>query len=252
MHMLRVFARVAQRASFAAAAEDLHMSRASVSKYVAAIEDRLGARLLDRTTRSVSLTEAGRVYLERCLECLQAYDDSEAAIGGLTAEPKGRLRVAAPFDFNRHLPALITQFMGESIAMALVAFLLAVGLLFELLPVFNDLTGKHLTVSDLNGSFLLGLSTLPFLYNVWLTNRKGTKVEEDDPWGYGRSLEWATSCPPPRHNFAGLPRIRSECPAFDLHHRDPERRGMEHQLLERQPSLGNHQQPHRGSRRSCP
>ena len=40
----------------------------------------------------------------------------------------------------------------------------------------------------------------------------------DDPWGYGRSLEWATSCPPPRHNFLELPRIRSESPAFDLHY----------------------------------
>ncbi|MBL1289324.1 cytochrome ubiquinol oxidase subunit I, partial [Streptomyces sp. For3] len=39
-----------------------------------------------------------------------------------------------------------------------------------------------------------------------------------DPWGYGRSLEWATSCPPPRHNFLTLPRIRSESPAFDLHY----------------------------------
>ncbi|MGW3668005.1 cytochrome ubiquinol oxidase subunit I, partial [Streptomyces sp. NPDC005141] len=44
------------------------------------------------------------------------------------------------------------------------------------------------------------------------------KIEVDDPWGYGRSLEWATSCPPPRHNFLVLPRIRSESPAFDLHH----------------------------------
>jgi cytochrome c oxidase subunit 1 len=43
-------------------------------------------------------------------------------------------------------------------------------------------------------------------------------VEVDDPWGWGRSLEWATSCPPPRHNFDRLPRIRSESPAFDLHH----------------------------------
>ncbi|MFD1312768.1 cytochrome ubiquinol oxidase subunit I, partial [Streptomyces kaempferi] len=48
----------------------------------------------------------------------------------------------------------------------------------------------------------------------------GKKVEVDDPWGYGRSLEWATSCPPPRHNFHTLPRIRSESPAFDLHHPD--------------------------------
>jgi cytochrome c oxidase subunit 1 len=68
------------------------------------------------------------------------------------------------------------------------------------------------------GSFLLGLSLLPFLYNVWKTAKYAPKAEVDDPWGYGRSLEWATSSPPPRHNFLVLPRIRSESPAFDLHH----------------------------------
>ncbi|MEU9923870.1 cytochrome c oxidase subunit I [Streptomyces griseoluteus] len=72
------------------------------------------------------------------------------------------------------------------------------------------------TVSSI-GAFLLGLSTLPFLYNVWKTAKFGKRVEVDDPWGWGRSLEWATSCPPPRHNFVTLPRIRSESPAFDLH-----------------------------------
>ena len=68
------------------------------------------------------------------------------------------------------------------------------------------------------GAFLLGASTLPFLYNVWKTWRTAPLVETDDPWGYGCSLEWATSCPPPRHNFESIPRIRSERPAFDLHH----------------------------------
>jgi cytochrome c oxidase subunit 1 len=67
------------------------------------------------------------------------------------------------------------------------------------------------------GAFLLGASMLPFMYNVW-KSRKGPLVTVDDPWGWGRSLEWATSCPPPRHNFDSLPRIRSESPAFDLHH----------------------------------
>jgi cytochrome c oxidase subunit 1 len=65
---------------------------------------------------------------------------------------------------------------------------------------------------------LLGASMLPFLYNVWKTWRTAPLVTVDDPWGYGNSLEWATSCPPPRHNFNSLPRIRSERPAFDLHH----------------------------------
>ncbi len=66
-------------------------------------------------------------------------------------------------------------------------------------------------------AFLLAASTLPFLYNVWHSFRT-PKVIVDDPWGYGASLEWATSCPPPRHNFTSIPRIRSERPAFDLHH----------------------------------
>ena len=68
------------------------------------------------------------------------------------------------------------------------------------------------------GSILLALSMIPFLLNVYLTWRNGEKVTVNDPWGYGRSLEWATSCPPPRHNFTSIPRIRSESPAFDLNH----------------------------------
>jgi cytochrome c oxidase subunit I len=67
------------------------------------------------------------------------------------------------------------------------------------------------------GAFLLAASTRPFLFNVY-KSAKSPLVEVDDPWGWGRSLEWATSSPPPRHNFVSLPRIRSESPAFDLHH----------------------------------
>ncbi|UNO43132.1 cytochrome c oxidase subunit I [Streptomyces sp. MST-110588] len=82
----------------------------------------------------------------------------------------------------------------------------------------DDFTALN-TVSSI-GAFLLGASTLPFLYNVWKTAKYAPKVSVDDPWGYARSLEWATSCPPPRHNFVTLPAIHSESPAFDLHHPD--------------------------------
>jgi cytochrome c oxidase subunit I len=68
------------------------------------------------------------------------------------------------------------------------------------------------------GSMILAVSTLVFLYNVYRTMRFAPRVTVDDPWGWGASLEWATSCPPPRHNFHSIPRIRSERPAFDLHH----------------------------------
>jgi len=67
-------------------------------------------------------------------------------------------------------------------------------------------------------SFVLGASMIPFFWNVYITWRSKKRVEVDDPWGFGASLEWATSCPPPRHNFTSLPRIRSERPALDLHH----------------------------------
>jgi cytochrome c oxidase subunit 1 len=70
------------------------------------------------------------------------------------------------------------------------------------------------TVSTI-GSFILGTSTLFFMWNVWKSYRFGRQVAVDDPWGYGNSLEWATSCPPPLRNFDRLPRIRSERPAFD-------------------------------------
>jgi cytochrome c oxidase subunit 1 len=73
------------------------------------------------------------------------------------------------------------------------------------------------TISSI-GAFLLGASTLPFLLNVIITAKRAPRVTSDDPWGWGRSLEWATTCPPPRHNFLSMPRIRSESPAFDLHH----------------------------------
>ncbi|MEV4313599.1 cytochrome c oxidase subunit I [Actinocrispum sp. NPDC049592] len=70
------------------------------------------------------------------------------------------------------------------------------------------------------GAFLLGASVLPFIWNVLKSYRYGRTAEVDDPWGFGNSLEWATTSPPPRHNFLELPRIRSERPAFDMHYPD--------------------------------
>ena len=75
-----------------------------------------------------------------------------------------------------------------------------------------------LNVISTIGAYILGASTLPFIWNVFKSYRYGEIVTVDDPWGYGNSLEWATSCPPPRHNFTELPRIRSERPAFELHY----------------------------------
>jgi cytochrome c oxidase subunit I len=75
-----------------------------------------------------------------------------------------------------------------------------------------------LNVISTIGSYLLGASVLPFLWNLARSYRYGEMATMDDPWGYGNSLEWATTSPPPRHNFTELPRIRSERPAFHLHY----------------------------------
>jgi cytochrome c oxidase subunit 1 len=73
------------------------------------------------------------------------------------------------------------------------------------------------TVSTI-GSFVLGASMVPFVWNVYRSFRHGEVTEAEDPWGFGNSLEWATSTPPPRHNFHSIPRIRSERPAFEAHY----------------------------------
>jgi len=69
-------------------------------------------------------------------------------------------------------------------------------------------------------SFVLGASIIPFLFNVVKSWKHGPLALRDDPWGHGNSLEWATSSPPPRHNFVAIPRIRSERPAFEAHYPD--------------------------------
>ena len=68
------------------------------------------------------------------------------------------------------------------------------------------------------GAFIMAISLVPWIINVYITWRFAPKVTVNDPWGSGRSLEWATACPAPRHNFTSIPRIRSESPAFDLNH----------------------------------
>ncbi|HEU5269017.1 MAG TPA: cytochrome c oxidase subunit I [Jatrophihabitans sp.] len=73
------------------------------------------------------------------------------------------------------------------------------------------------TISTI-GAFILGASMLPFLWNMYHSYRYGELAIADDPWGHGNSLEWATSSPPPRHNFLWMPRIRSERPAFEAHY----------------------------------
>jgi len=105
---MRVFARVAELGSFARAANDLDMSRAMASSYVAQLEKHLGTRLLHRTTRKVTVSPEGAVYLERCKRILDEVQAADDEMRHARARPQGKLRVDVPVAFGRYLlmPAL--------------------------------------------------------------------------------------------------------------------------------------------------
>ncbi|EHK88352.1 cytochrome c oxidase, subunit I [Saccharomonospora azurea SZMC 14600] len=125
--------------------------------------------------------------------------------GRMMDEPLAKLHFWLTF-LGFHLTFLVQHWLGnEGMPRRYVDYLATDG--FTTLNVISTI-----------GAYILGASTLPFIWNVFKSYRYGEIVTVDDPWGYGNSLEWATSCPPPRHNFTELPRIRSERPAFELHY----------------------------------
>jgi len=112
---MATFVRTADLGSFAAAASALAMSPQMVAKHVAYLEARLGARLLNRTTRRQSLTEVGKVYYERCKLVLAEADWADAAGSDATGTPRGRLRVNAPVSFGTHtLMPLVSRYLREN------------------------------------------------------------------------------------------------------------------------------------------
>ncbi|RKT52883.1 cytochrome c oxidase subunit I [Saccharothrix australiensis] len=125
--------------------------------------------------------------------------------GRLLDEPLGKLHFWTTF-LGFHATFLVQHWLGnEGMPRRYADYLPSDG--------FTTLN----TISTI-GAYILGASTLPFIWNVFKSYRYGETVHVDDPWGFGNSLEWATSCPPPRHNFTELPRIRSARPAFELHY----------------------------------
>jgi len=108
---MRVFATIVDKGGFAPAATALGMSKTMVSKHLAAIEDRLGVRLLNRTTRKIGLTEIGAEYLRRCQEIIQLVDEADGRLLESHDRPRGLLRVNAPVTFSeRHLAPSIAEY----------------------------------------------------------------------------------------------------------------------------------------------
>ncbi len=112
LQSMRVFRRVVELASFAAAARDLRVSTAAASKHVAALEEALGARLLQRNTRRVSATTPGAAYYEHCVRILDEIEATEAALGRAALAPAGLLRVNVPLSFGLlHVSPLLPELL---------------------------------------------------------------------------------------------------------------------------------------------
>lgn len=155
--------------------------------------------------------------------------------GGMLDERLGKWQFWLTF-IGFHLTFLVQHWLGAEGMPRRYAYLSTDG--------FTTLN----TISTI-GSFVLGASMLPFIWNVVKSYRYGEVVAVDDPWGFGNSLEWATTCAPPRHNFHELPRIRSEGPAFELHYPAmTERLEEEKHVARREKHRVRMQEPHGQSR----
>lgn len=109
---MNVFVRVAKAGSFAGGARDLAISRAMATKYIMHLESLLGTRLFNRTTRSLSLTDVGASYLERCQQVLQEVEEMEAAVTHLQTEPRGLLKISAPPVIGAtHIASAVSEFL---------------------------------------------------------------------------------------------------------------------------------------------
>ena len=112
LRVMEVFARVVESGSFSAAGRDLGIGQPAVSKMVAELEERLHVRLLARSTRRITPTEAGVAFYERAVRALAEADEADAAAQGLGAGLEGRLRICAPVTFARlHLVPKLSQFL---------------------------------------------------------------------------------------------------------------------------------------------
>src|SRR6476659_1634342 len=108
LNEILVFARVVQTGSFSAAARLLEMPKSTVSRKVSELEDRVGARLLQRTTRKLGLTDAGRLYYQHSSRIIAELEEADQAVSHMQTEPRGLLRVTAPLGF-----ALLGPIVGE-------------------------------------------------------------------------------------------------------------------------------------------
>ena len=153
---ITAFVRVAESSGFSAAGRRLNLSKATVSDQVQALENALGVRLLNRTTRRVSLTEIGRGYYERCVQLLQDLEEADEAAGAQQATPRGQLRIYCQQGVGRFVAPVVADFLARYPEASV------------------DLRTGPTMIDLVQGAFDLGISPLPSPDATLIRRRLGT------------------------------------------------------------------------------
>jgi DNA-binding transcriptional LysR family regulator len=197
---MSLFLRVLERGSLSAAGRDLALSPAAVSNHIRALEDWLGVRLLNRTTRQLSLTEAGETFRARCETILAKVAEAEATVASLQAVPRGILRVNAPIAFGvRHLGPVVAAYLDRYADMKLDLVLND-----RLVDIVEEGFDVAVRVGDLADSQLVARRLAPCRFVVCAAPRylelRGEPLRPADLQDH-HCLEYSLRAPPGRWAF---------------------------------------------------
>ena len=193
-----VFVRVSRTGSFVGGARDLGLSRAMATKHIMRLENSLGIRLFNRTTRSLSLTEIGATYLERCQQVLVDIEEMDAAVTHLQTKPRGTLKISAPpFIGVSHIAPALSEFLEkypdlnvEMILQGSPGDLIDEGI--DIAILLGSLEDSSLIARKLVSSPLVVCGTSGYF------NKHGTPVTPDDLSEHSCLVNWAI---PPRDQW---------------------------------------------------
>ena len=194
---MQIFVSTVDAQSFTAAADKLGLSKQFISRRIMALEDRLGARLLIRTTRRLSVTDTGRAYYERALKIIDEVNDAEQLVSSENLSPRGTLRISAPMSFGTlHLGPAIARFMAQCPDVRIE---------LDLSDRFVDIVGEGydmaIRIGNLSDSSLIARQIAPAQIvacasPAYLKQRgkpqSPTDLKDHDCllYGHGRNVEW--------------------------------------------------------------